>query len=143
MPCPRLGDLPNPGTEPRSPTLQADSSLSEPPGKPFLCIKTSKNLLQKKVKYQHVKSSILVSTYRKSYLGPEQTVLLPRWHSGKEATYQRRLCKRLWFDLWVWKIPWRRKWQPAPVFLPRDLHGQRSLVGYSPRGCKERGMTER
>ena len=32
--------------------------------------------------------------------------------------------------------PWRRKWQPTPVFLPRESHGQRSLAGYSPWGCK-------
>ena len=36
-----------------------------------------------------------------------------------------------------WKIPWRRKWQPTPVFLPGKSHGQRSLVGYSPWGCSE------
>ena len=34
-------------------------------------------------------------------------------------------------------------WQPTPVFLPGESHGQRSLVGYSPWGCKESGMTER
>ena len=34
-------------------------------------------------------------------------------------------------------IPWRRKWQPTPVFLPGEFHEQRSLVGYSPRGRKE------
>ncbi|KAB0344848.1 hypothetical protein FD754_021774 [Muntiacus muntjak] len=34
------------------------------------------------------------------------------------------------FDPWVRKMPWRRKWQPTPVFLPRESHGQRSLVGY-------------
>ena len=34
---------------------------------------------------------------------------------------------------WVGKIPWRRKWQPTPVFLPGESHGQRSLAGYSPR----------
>ena len=38
---------------------------------------------------------------------------------------------------WVEKIPWRRKWQPTPVFLPGKSHRQRSLVGYSPWGCKE------
>ena len=38
---------------------------------------------------------------------------------------------------WVRKIPCRRKWQPTPVFLPGKLHGQRSLVGYSPLGCKK------
>ena len=40
------------------------------------------------------------------------------------------------------KIPWRRKWQPTPVFLPGKSHGQRSLVGYSPWGCKESYTTE-
>ena len=34
------------------------------------------------------------------------------------------------FDPWVRKIPWRRKWQPTPVFLPEESHGQRSLAGY-------------
>ena len=37
-------------------------------------------------------------------------------------------------DPWVGKIPWRRKWQPTPVFLLEKPHGQRSLVGYSPCG---------
>ena len=40
------------------------------------------------------------------------------------------------------RFPWRRKWQPPPVFLPGESHGQRSLVGYSPRGCKESDTTE-
>ena len=39
--------------------------------------------------------------------------------------------------------PWRRKWQPTPVFLPRKSHGWRSLIGYSPWGHKESDMTER
>ena len=38
---------------------------------------------------------------------------------------------------------WRRKWQPIPVFLPREFHGQRSLAGYSPWGRKESDTTER
>ena len=38
-------------------------------------------------------------------------------------------------------IPWRRKWQPPPVFLPGKSHGQRILVGYSPQGCKELDTT--
>ena len=46
------------------------------------------------------------------------------------------------FDPWVGKIPWRRKWQPTPVFLPGEFHGQRSLLGYSPWGRKELDMTE-
>ena len=47
------------------------------------------------------------------------------------------------FDPWVGKIPWRRKWQPTPVFLPGKSHGQRSLVGYIPWGSKESDTTER
>ena len=43
-------------------------------------------------------------------------------------------CRRLRFDPWVGKIPWRRAWPPPPLFLPGESHGQRSLVGYSPGG---------
>ena len=57
--------------------------------------------------------------------------------NGKEPTCQCRRCKRHEFHLWVGKIPWRRKRQPTLVFLPGQSHGQRSLAGYSPRGCKE------
>ena len=46
------------------------------------------------------------------------------------------------FDPWVRKIPWRREWLPIPVFLPREFHGQKSLVGYRPWGCKESDTTE-
>ena len=41
------------------------------------------------------------------------------------------------------KISWRRAWQPTPVFLRGESHGRRSLVGCSPRGCKESDTTER
>ena len=44
--------------------------------------------------------------------------------------------KRLWFNPWFGKIPWRRAWQPTLVFLPGESHGQKSLAGYSPRGCR-------
>ena len=62
--------------------------------------------------------------------------------SGKEPTCKYRRCKRLRLDSWVGKTPWRRAWQPTPVFLPGKSCGQRSLVGYSPWGCKELDMTE-
>ena len=48
-------------------------------------------------------------------------------------------CKRLRFHPWVRKIPWRSAWQPTPVFLPGELHRQRSLEGYRPGGRKESG----
>ena len=39
--------------------------------------------------------------------------------------------------IYLFSLPcWRRKWQPTPVFLPGKYYGQRSLVGYSTRGCK-------
>ena len=41
------------------------------------------------------------------------------------------------------KIPWRGKWQPTSVFLPEKSYGQKSLAGYSPKGCKELDTTER
>ena len=61
---------------------------------------------------------------------------------GKESTCLCRRCRRRGFDPWVGEIPWRRKWQPTPVFLPEESHGQRSLVGYSPWGHKELDITE-
>ena len=62
--------------------------------------------------------------------------------SGKEPACQCRRYKRPGLNPWVWKIPWRRAWQPTPVFLPGEPHGQRSLVGYSLRGRKELDPTE-
>ena len=51
-------------------------------------------------------------------------------------------CRRPRFDPQVRKIPWRRKWLPTPVFLPGEFPGQRSLMGYSPWGCKELDTTQ-
>ena len=65
---------------------------------------------------------------------------LPWWLNGKESTCHRRL-KRFGFCPWARKVPWRRKWQPTPVFLPGKSSVQRSLVGYSSWGCKELDMT--
>ena len=62
--------------------------------------------------------------------------------SGEEPTCQCRRHKRREFDPWVGKIPQKRAMQPTPVFLPRKVHGQRSLVGYSQWGRKESDMTE-
>ena len=51
-------------------------------------------------------------------------------------------CRGHRFDPWLRKIRWRRRWQPTPVFLPGESHGQRSIRGYSPWGCKESKMAE-
>ena len=66
---------------------------------------------------------------------------LSRDNSGKESTCQRRRRKRCKFHPWIRKIPWRRKWQPTPVFLPGKSHGQRNLAGYSPWDYKELDTT--
>ena len=71
---------------------------------------------------------------------------LPKWHCGKESACQCRKCsrhQRHGFNPWVGKFPWSMKWQPTSVFLPGKFHGERSLMGYSPWGCKESDMTER
>ena len=67
---------------------------------------------------------------------------LPMWHSGKEFACRCRRYMRRRFNPWVMKIPWSRKWQPIPVFLPGKFHGQRSLSSYSPWGHKELDMAE-
>ena len=54
----------------------------------------------------------------------------------KNLLTMRRPC----LDSWVQKISWRREWQPTPVFLPGEFHGQRNLVGYSPWGRQESDM---
>ena len=61
----------------------------------------------------------------------------PYGTSGKENACQCSRRKRHGFSPWVGNIPWRRVWQPTPVFLPWESHGQRSLVGYSSWGCEE------
>ena len=68
---------------------------------------------------------------------------LPRWGSGKVSAYECRTYERFRFNPWVQKIPWRRKWQPTPVFLPGLIPGQRCLVGYSPWSDNQLDMTER
>ena len=60
------------------------------------------------------------------------TFRLARLHSSKESAWQCRSCRRLGFDPWVGKIPWRWEGLPSPVFWPGKFHGQRKLAGYSP-----------
>ena len=73
-----------------------------------------------------------------------------KWLENKCYVYMTSLWVSAWvswdgerekyrpgFDPWVGKIPWRRAWQPTPVFLLGESHGQRSLAGYSPWGVKE------
>ena len=69
-----------------------------------------------------------------SNAGDDGLVLgLPRWLSGKVGDPGSKP--------WVGKIPWRRKWQPTPAFLPGKSHEQRSLASYNPWDCKESNST--
>ena len=66
----------------------------------------------------------------------------PGGSSGKESTCQCRRHKRHRFSPWVGKSPWRSAWQSTSVSLLGESHGQRSLMGYCTKGCKESDMTE-
>ena len=65
----------------------------------------------------------------------------PDFSGGSDGKESACNARDRGFDLWVGKIPWRRKWQPTSVFLPGKSHGQRSLAGYTPWGCKELDTT--
>ena len=69
-------------------------------------------------------------------------ISIPGGTGDKEPICRCRRCKRCGFDPWVGRIPWRRAWQPTPIFLPGEFRGQRSLAGYSPEGHKESDTTE-
>ena len=61
---------------------------------------------------------------------------MPGGASVKEPSCRCRRCKRCGFNLWVGKIPWRRSWQPTPIFLPGKSHGQRSLEDLQKYHCR-------
>ena len=96
---------------------------------------TLKSLLQLRSSKASVlwRSAFFVVQLSHPYMATGKTIALtghPSWLSGKEPACQ---CKRHRFDPWVSEFPWRRKWQPTPVFFPGKSHRRgRSLVGYSP-----------
>ena len=72
-----------------------------------------------------------------------QNVMLKYMH--RTDAFKTLVLKSKLFILWLIKLNvpfWRRKWQPTPVLLLGESHGQRSLEGYSPWGYKESNMTE-
>ena len=107
LPLPSPGDLPNPGTEPGSPALQADSLPFEP-------------------WFNGSKASLVAQRIKRPPAMQETQVQSLGWEDPLEkamATHSSILA---------WKIPW----QPTPVFLPGKSHGGRSLAGYSLWGCR-------
>ena len=123
LPFPSLGDLPDPGIEPRSPTLQVDYLSSE-------------SRILEWVAYPF---SLKISFYFKIA-------------HGEGASQVALVVKNLPVNAGdlrdgstipgSGRSPWRREWQPTPVFLPGESHGQRSLAGYSLQGCKESDTVE-
>ena len=139
------GNVPDPGIKPASPALQVDYLPLGPLGSPQITNRNIRNsqwgrfcpLLGHLMACENI---FVVINYDVGFwhlAGRGQG--LPRWCRGKESACQ---CRRRGFDPWLRKIPWRRKWQPTPVFLPGKSRGQRSLAGDSPWGCKEQEMTE-
>ena len=66
----------------------------------------------------------------------------PRWHQWEGTCLPMQGTQEMWFGSLGWGDPWRRAWQPTPVFFPGESHGQRSLVGCCLWGCTESDMTE-
>ena len=104
--------------------LYQDDSLS-------ICI-SRENCLQQSLKSQEERNSPAEGCWLFMVI---QTILrgFPGGASSKEPACQCRRHERCGLDPWVRKIPRRKKWQPAPVFLLGESHGQRSLAGYSPQ----------
>ena len=92
--------------------------------------------------YKRIYSNTLLNVIHGNSLELGLELSFPDGTIGKEPACQCRRHKRLRFNPWVRKIPWRRAWQSTPVFLPGESHGQRSLVGYSPWGHKESDTTK-
>ena len=140
---PPPGDLSDPGIKPRSLALQADSLPLSHLGSPLMILIydfgfwknpmfnlishfPTSNECQKKRGYLELRRSLGQGVERAS-----QLVLVVNNLSANSGD------ARCGSDPWHGKIPWRRKWQPTPVFLPEKLHKQRILEGYCPWSSKE------
>ena len=82
--------------------------------------------------------SIMLSARRQ----PQETTWSDLISGFPDGLVVKNLPATCGFDPWVGKIPWRRAWQPTPVFLPGEAHGQKNLAGYSPQGHKGSDTTE-
>ena len=112
LPFPSPRDLPNPGIEPTSasPALAGIFFTTEPPGKPQIGAYPWNILNQETFSVTHY---LLILTHRKTSCPPSE------YHISHKYLY-------------IGKIPWRREWQPPPVFWPGEAHGQRSPGGLQP-----------
>ena len=88
------------------------------------------------MRHMHLSTTPCQTDHGSAFLGVVGLWRSPGGKSGKESACQYWRRKRC-LHPWVGKIPWRRKRQPTPVFLPGKVHGQRSLAGYSPWSREE------
>ena len=139
LPFPSPGDLPNPGVEPESPVSSSGKLFTtEPLGKPksvnwTLTLNEGRTMyLSKGLGNKSAKFSIVIEKLSKWNINQLWGIQgFPGSSDGKVSPCNAG-------DLgstpdsypWVRKIPWRRKWQPTPVFLPGEFPGQRRLAGY-------------
>ena len=144
LPCSPPGDLLDPGTEPMS-------LMSHALADRFFTTRTTCTHTHTHTRARaHVAGKELAcNTGDPSSItgwgrSPRQGIGYPAQYSWASlvALMNPLGCRRPGFNPWVGKIPWRRAWQPTPVFLSEESHGQRSLVGYSPCDCKELDMTD-
>ena len=118
LPFPSPEDLSDPGIKPRSLALQADSLPSEPTRSEVDCQGNSP------IVFVDVDTS------------PNRTCQVAQWVKNLLAMQETQIQSL------GGKIPWSKAWQPTPIFLPGESHRQRSLMDYSPLGCKESDTTE-
>ena len=152
MPCLPPGDLPNPGIEPRSPTLQVDSLPTEPLGKSkntevgglslqgiFLTQELNKVFPDRSVGKKSACNAGDPGSIPGLGRSPGEGIgytLQYTWASLVAQLVICLQCGRPGFDPWVRKIPWRRDRLSTPVFWPGEFHEL-----YSPWGHKESDTT--
>ena len=144
------GDLPDPGIEPASPALEGGFFTTEPPGKPSYLFFFS-SLFKPKLSRCGQLESFQIATV--SFWQDPMICCWKQTHQDISSgnlninvgDTPKLLCFIIFYSasqLVQWKVPRRKKWQPTPVFLPGESHGQRSLAGYSPWSHKESDMIE-
>ena len=137
LPFSSPGDLPDPRIEPISPGLVGGFFTTEPSGK-------SQRDREKSQIQKASKALVYLVNHQVDSLDLflSWASLVAQMVKKKKKKKNRVQCGSPRINPWVGKIPWRREWQPTPVFLPGEFHRQRSLAGYSPWGRKELDRTE-
>ena len=114
--------------------VEIDSSTHTSRGHENIYVSYNKVFQKHRERTPYWAEKCLERVEKRNWLGIFKLVRVSGGLNGEESASQH---KRHRSDPWVGKILWRRKWQSTPVFLPGEVHGQRSLGGYSPWTCGE------